>query len=162
MIVSTHFRCMLVLTAPFLLATLAGGQNNAKSSQFESNKNLVREFYKHFPADPEAAAQLLADDYIEHAPRFVEYNQVNQTSGKQGFMQATKNILGGLGRGGGKGAPAVRVPELTLAEGDLVTFIWKRSVPDPKDQSKTYEGFSFDTYRIKNGKMAEHWDAGTK
>ena len=45
MIVSIHFRRMLVLTAPFLLATLAGGQNNAKSSQFESNKNLVREFY---------------------------------------------------------------------------------------------------------------------
>ena len=151
-----------VLAAPLLLATAGQEQSTATTAQFEANKNLVREFYKNFPANPEAAAQVLADDYVEHAPRFVEYNRVNHVNGKQGFIQATKGILGGIGRTAGKGAPQARVPELTLAEGDLVTFIWKRSVPESKEPAKNYEAFTFDTYRVKNGKLAEHWDAGAK
>ena len=154
------FHCM-ALAVPLLLGVSSYAQN-ASVSQFEANKNVVREFYKHFPADPEAASQVLADDYVEHAPRFVGYNQVHHVSGKQGFLQATKSILGGISRGGEKGAPPVRVPELTMAEGDLVTFIWKRPVTDPTNPSQTYDAFTFDTYRVKNGKLAEHWDAGTK
>ena len=151
-----------VLAAPLLLTPVGQAQSAATAAQFEANKNLVRELYKNFPANPEAAAQVLADYYVEHAPRFVEYNQVNHMNGKPGFIQATKSILGGIGRAGERGAPQARVPELTLAEGALVTFIWKRSVPESKDPSKNYEAFTFDTYRVKNGKLAEHWDAGTK
>jgi predicted SnoaL-like aldol condensation-catalyzing enzyme len=44
----------------------------------------------------------------------------------------------------------------------MVTFIFKEQVPDPKDKSKAYERFSFDMFRIKNGKITEHWDGTAK
>ena len=76
-----RFRIPLALAVSLLLGAIGYDQSSASSSQFEANKNLVREFYENFPADPEAAARVLADDYIEHAPRFVEYNQLNHVSG---------------------------------------------------------------------------------
>jgi predicted SnoaL-like aldol condensation-catalyzing enzyme len=37
-----------------------------------------------------------------------------------------------------------------------------RQYKDPKDPSKTYTTTWFDMYRIKNGKIDEHWDPATK
>ena len=53
-------------------------------------------------------------------------------------------------------------PAYTIAEGDLVTFIFKERVSDPKDKTKTYDRFTFDMFRIKNGKIVEHWDGAAK
>ena len=47
-------------------------------------------------------------------------------------------------------------PVHVVAEGDLVTFIFKESSPDPKDKTKSYDRFTFDMFRIKNGKIVEH------
>jgi predicted SnoaL-like aldol condensation-catalyzing enzyme len=33
---------------------------------------------------------------------------------------------------------------------------------DPKDALKKYTTTGFDAYRIRNGKVVEHWDAATK
>jgi predicted SnoaL-like aldol condensation-catalyzing enzyme len=46
-------------------------------------------------------------------------------------------------------------------DGDLVTWTFKRDAKDPKDGS-TYNSYWFDTYRVKNGKVIEHWDAATR
>ena len=35
-------------------------------------------------------------------------------------------------------------PGLVIAEGDLVTLVWKRNLPEPTDKAKTYEAFWFD------------------
>jgi predicted SnoaL-like aldol condensation-catalyzing enzyme len=50
-------------------------------------------------------------------------------------------------------------PVILMAEGDLVTLIFKAVLPDPDDPTKTYEAFNFETLRIRDGKLAEHWDA---
>ncbi len=53
-------------------------------------------------------------------------------------------------------------PEIVIAEGDLMTLVWKRNLPEPTDKAKTYEAFWFGVMRVKDGKLVEHWDNSTK
>lgn len=159
-------------TVMFVLALLAAGPAFAQNAaQLEANKQVVHEFYKYWPNDIEKAVALFTDDHIEHAPAFVRYCSANNLKGKTCFLQTMQSgaFGGGRGRAGGappagapgRGAAPARTPELVTAEGDLVTFIFKRSVPDPQTPGRTYDAFSFDTYRIRGGKIAEHWDSAT-
>jgi hypothetical protein len=111
-------------------------------------------------AAAQSAAALFTDDHIEHAPRFVKYCAENNLRGKNCFLQTMRSGAFGAGRGRGGAAPA-RTPELVTAENDLVTWIFKRSVSDPETPGRTYDVYSFDTYRIRDGKIAEHWDSAT-
>ena len=48
-----------------------------------------------------------------------------------------------------------------VAEDDLVVVAFRREMPDPRAQGKTYTTTWFDMWRIKDGKADEHWDYGT-
>ena len=46
-----------------------------------------------------------------------------------------------------------------MAECDVVTVIHKNFRQDPTAAPGTwYEVFTFDTFRVRNGKLVEHWD----
>ena len=46
-----------------------------------------------------------------------------------------------------------------MVECDIVTIIHKNYRQDPTAAPGTfYEVFTFDTFRVKNGKFTEHWD----
>lgn len=49
-----------------------------------------------------------------------------------------------------------------LAEGDLVTVAFARTVKDEKDPKNSYTTTWFDMWRIKDGKAVEHWDSALK
>ncbi len=51
-------------------------------------------------------------------------------------------------------APLVSI----TAEGDIVILSFVRELADRKDPPKKYTTTWFDTFRIENGKIAEHWD----
>jgi len=59
-------------------------------------------------------------------------------------------------------ASAPRSVEFTVAECDYVSIVWKQVVPDPDAPARTYEAFTFDTFRVRDGQIAEHWDAATR
>jgi predicted SnoaL-like aldol condensation-catalyzing enzyme len=139
-----------------LLWTVAGTSVFAQGylSGLDSNKKVVFDFYRLVfePRNADLVPQYIAEDFIEHNPRF--------QSGRENFVKTLKSLP----------APASdeigdklrNPPALIIAEGDLVTYIFKRNTPDPKDKTKTYEAFWFDTFRIKDRKIVEHWDAATK
>jgi len=141
---------------PILLWTLAGASLFAQGylSPLESNKKVVFDFYRLVfePRNADLAPQYVAEDFIEHNPRF--------QSGRENLVKMLKSLP----------PPASddisdtlrNPPAMIVAEGDLVTYIFKRNTPDPKDKTKTYETFSFDTFRIKDHKIVEHWDGATK
>jgi predicted SnoaL-like aldol condensation-catalyzing enzyme len=141
--------------AAIVLAGLLSITANAQSPQSETerNKALVLEFWRVvFQAqNADAAKNYLAEDYIQHNPLV--------KSGRSGFVEFFSKIW--------KQPKPVEAtlrnpPDLVIAEGDLVTLVWKRRLPEPNDKTKTYEAFWFDVMRVKDGKLVEHWDNATK
>ena len=143
-----------VCFALILGLTLTGvATAQSKPSQTEANKKLVLDFFRVvFEAEKlDAAKDYLAEDYIQHNPRV--------PTGREGFVRYFKTIF----HEPKPVQPTLRIaPMAVVAEGDLVTLIWKSTLPDPADKSKTYDTFEFDMFRIQNGRLAEHWDGATK
>jgi len=141
---------------PILFAALSGTSLFAQGylSPLESNKKVVLDFYRLVfePRNADLVPQFLAEDFIEHNPRF--------QSGRDSFIKTLKSLPPAASDD--IGDTLRNPPAMIVAEGDLVTYIFKRNTPDPKDQSKTYETYWFDTFRIKDRKIVEHWDPATK
>lgn len=49
-----------------------------------------------------------------------------------------------------------------VAEGDLVTVAFARTVKDEKNPKNDYTTTWFDMWRIKDGKAVEHWDSALR
>ncbi len=118
--------------------------------QLAANKRLVYDFWiKVFQTrNVELAPEYMAEDYIQHNP--------NVPTGRQAFM----DFFGQFEQ-----LPVQdSIPDLVyiMAENDMVMIAFKREYPDPQNPGETYTTTWFDMFRIENGKMAEHWDYGTK
>lgn len=94
------------------------------------------------------ASELLSDEYIQHNP--------NAKSGREAVVYYFTQVL--------KVQPRP-IPEklnikivAVMAEGDLVTVLYPRTVKDAAAPGGTYSTTWFDTWRIKDGKAVEHWD----
>ena len=117
--------------------------------KLEANKKMVYEFWRLVfnTHDMTLAPNYMQEDYIQHNPA------VN--TGRAPFMA----FFGSLPK-----APVQdTIPDLVhiMAEGDYVTLAFRRELPDPRTQGKTYTTTWFDMFRISDGKLAEHWDYGT-
>ncbi len=118
------------------------------------NKKIVTDFYRLVfePRNPDLIEQYVAPDFVEHNP-LIE-------GGRDGLVKFIKTLP--RPSSDDIGSEMKNPPAYTIAEGDLVTFIFKERVSDPKDKTKTYDRFTFDMFRIKNGKIVEHWDGAAK
>jgi predicted SnoaL-like aldol condensation-catalyzing enzyme len=121
-----------------------------------------------FAADtPEEAAnkQLVLDFYrgIEVTVAAGKMNELPKLDAKYldpGYIQHSVNGQGGPGRQGQGGPPPKMGPTKLLAitaEGDKVIQVTSRSITSP--DGKTNETIIFNMFRVKNGKLIEHWDA---
>lgn len=118
------------------------------------NKKIVTDFYRIVfePRNPDLVEQYIAPDFVEHNPRI--------EGGRDGLVKFMKTLP--KPASDDVGAEMKSPPAYIVAEGDLVTFIFKQKTPDPKDKAKSYDRFTFDMFRIKNGKIVEHWDGAEK
>ncbi len=118
--------------------------------QLEANKKLVFDFWREvFQARNMALApRYMAEDYIQHNP--------NVATGRQPFMDFFGRFETQPVR------PEIDNLVSMIAEGDLVVLAFRRELPDPDHQGKTYTTTWFDMLRIEDGKIAEHWDYGTR
>ena len=141
--------CFLSM-APF--PSLAATGSRSADPQLEANKKLVLDFFRVvFEAEnTDAAKDYLTEGYIQHNPKV--------PTGRQGFIDYFKPKF--------KPKPVQselkEPPDVVTAEADLVTVMWKIKTPEPVDKSKTYDKYWFDMFRIKDGKITEHWDCATK
>ena len=137
----------LVLILPLLagLPVFAQGYLSA----LESNKKVVFDFYRLIvePRNTGLVEVYVAENFVDHDP-----------ADQKGTDSVVKMLKAMGPAGSDEVGPALRnPPAFIMAEGDLVTWLFKQNVPDPKDKSKTVERFSLEVYRIKDRKIAEHW-----
>ncbi len=131
----------------------------ATPAQLAENRKVAMEFFRAQGADRVALAD---PTYKQHNPAFKKRAEDNKVSDYEEFKAAFANPPG---RGGGRGPAAGPTPpqgnpfEVVTAECDIVSVIHKNYRQDPTAEAgKFYEVFTFDTFRVKNGKLVEHWD----
>ena len=117
---------------------------------------------------PGAERVALADpSYKQHNPAFVKGGREAKLSDYDYFKSrfggpapaARWWSAGGRGAAEGPQPPAGNPLEIVMAECDLVTIIPRTSVRIRRRRPGTfYEVFTFDTFRVRNGKLVEHWD----
>jgi len=120
--------------------------------QLAANKKLVYDLWR----------TLLEAGHLEQADRFLDVNYVQHNptvaTGRAAFVKAFSAFV--------KKAdiqPKIQAPLVSIvAEGDLVVLSFVRTEKDPKDAAKTYTTTWFDMFRVKNGKVVEHWDTALK
>lgn len=111
------------------------------------NKKLVYDFWRTLleARQVDQADKYMAEDYIQHNP--------NVPTGRKAFV----DFFSTLPKQELK--PTIQKPLVAIvAEGDLVTLAFVDEQPDPRDKTKKYTTTWFDMFRIKDGKVAEHWD----
>lgn len=132
-------------------------------TQLEANKKVALAFF----ATRGLERVALADpSYKQHNPVFVQRAAENKVSDYEEFKSAFLRQPGAQGQGQAQrqGQPGRPMPqmanpfEVVTAECDIVTVIHKMTMQDPAADDKTYEFFTFDTFRVKDGKLTEHWD----
>ena len=98
----------------------------------------------------ELAEKVMAPTYIQHNP--------NVPTGRAAFVEFFSKIR--------KPEPIKAewkdAPELTIVSGSYVFMMFKRSLMDPDDKTKTYPAYWFDMVRVDNGLVQEHWDSAVK
>ena len=161
---------MLVVGAPLALAQSAPPaapvQANPKpgckvsAQELEANRQLAMKFFATRGADRVALAD---PSYIQHNPVFkkraAEAHVSDFEEFKQAFTAQAAAPQAAPAANAGSQPPAGNNYEVVTAECDIVTMVRKIYRQDPTAAPGTsYESFSFDTFRVKNGKLVEHWD----
>jgi predicted SnoaL-like aldol condensation-catalyzing enzyme len=135
------------LTGSFALAALAVVPfARADDALTLRNKQVVRDFYTTvlIGRNVDAAPSFLRPDYIQHNP--------NVPTGLQGFMDTFRARFA-------QKLPADYKRELlnVVGENDMVV-VYVRQTWTGAD-GKHNQALGFDMFRIRDGKIAEHWDA---
>jgi predicted SnoaL-like aldol condensation-catalyzing enzyme len=169
-------RIVFTLLATALVASHASAQQvagtvmhpdagcKATPTQLETNKKVAMAFFT-----PGADRVALADpSYKQHNPAFVKGGRDAGMTDFEYFKsrfggppQAARGGGPGRGQASGPQPPAGNPLEIVMAECDLVTIVHKNYRQDPTAPPGTgpwYEVFTFDVFRVRNGKLVEHWD----
>jgi predicted SnoaL-like aldol condensation-catalyzing enzyme len=127
--------------------------------ELEANRQLAMKFFAVRGAERVALAD---PGYIQHNPVFkkrgIEAHETDYEEFKKTFLNQQPPAPPPADAG--PQPPAGNNYEIVTAECDLVTMVRKSYRQDPTAAPGTfYEAFTFDTFRVRNGKLVEHWDA---
>ena len=138
------------------------GECSTTPEELAANKQLLLDFFASRDLSREERSERFqTEDYIQHNPRLLRIDEITGATGRQswlqGFLEAERRGIALVDLGGIQ----LTNPIILMAECDLVTAIYKGDLQDPDDPSRTYEAFAFETVRVRDGKLAEHWDQVT-
>lgn len=102
------------------------------------------------------ASKYLTDDFKEHNQRLTANGLAEFLEKMKGFQAAR----GGGNRGQGRGQAPANANRTVFSHDDVVVFVSPRPErDDPQNPGRKIPASThFDVYRLRNGKIAEHWD----
>lgn len=123
----------------------------AHAARLEANKQLVLAMWHEVidGRDIDAARKYMAPDYKQHSP-----SAPDGVEALIAFLHTEFPDSQPLP----PGYPLTKF-EFVLADGDLVQLMFQRQVPSKSDPAKTVPVWWYDTYRVRDGKIIEHWDS---
>jgi predicted SnoaL-like aldol condensation-catalyzing enzyme len=126
-------------------------------ARLDANKHLVLSFFAFEGSLQAQAERFLSADYVQHNPRLLRIDEITGASGRNAWLRGLQEAKK---RGIEFVTPGIRLdePVILMAECDLVTALYKGRLEDPDRPGQTYEAFAFETFRVRDGKLAEHWD----
>ncbi len=146
-------KSVIAASAAVLLLAAAPLAHAAETAQEKANKALVLKFWSDVfdHHDLSRVKDYMFEGYVQHNP--------NAATGRRGFEEFFGKIWP-------KPLAASEVKptkfDVVMADGDLVTLIQRIAKPDPDHAGQTYDSFWFDTLRVRDGKLVEHWDNAIK
>ena len=140
----------LLIFAGLVFTMPAIAQRANLTPEEQRNKEIVLEFWRVVlqAGEVEKAGDYYTVDMIQHNP--------NVPTGLAGFKQ----FFSRFAREVQPVQDEVIGEVATMVDGDLVTIVRVVHIPEPENE--TYEAFNFDTFRLENGMIVEHWDAARK
>jgi predicted SnoaL-like aldol condensation-catalyzing enzyme len=96
------------------------------------------------------APRYIAHDYVQHSP--------SAGQGCAALMEFLKKEFGDALPLQPGSYPFTRFT-FVIAEGDLVQLMFQRIVPNPHDPEEAIPVWWYDTYRVRDGLIVEHWDS---
>lgn len=121
----------------------------------ERNKKIVLDFYRHvfWEGNLTALKEFAADDVAVHAP----------TVGHGLDALADSVLLSFTGvrphRADSAGMPE---PAFLIADGDVVVVCFAMPQPEPAGDGTVFDYFSFDAFRVRDGRIVERWPSINK
>jgi predicted SnoaL-like aldol condensation-catalyzing enzyme len=114
----------------------------------------------------EERLKIMGPNYVQHNATFLKYAKQKNISSTQAFIDLQSKLR--PRRPGdpvppappGPKAPEGKIGVLLMAECDLVTIVNMSYRQDETAPPGTwYQAFTFETFRVRAGKLDEHWDS---
>lgn len=134
----------------------AGDNSQACSpAQVEANKKLA------LTIGPNSD-DLLDPSYIQHNPQYFRFGELNGVNGRDAVMLFEQRGLDRRSMEGKMqlqpGQPPHNFFYKVIAECDMVVLVSQHWHPYPDNPQAFYATYFFNMWRIKEGKLMEHWD----
>lgn len=136
----------------------AGAKCSAE--QTAANKKLVETTL--VKGGPGAIFELIGEDYLQHNPDYVRFAEVNGVNGRDA-VKLYEQVLFGPERPDltpklAPGQPRDIFPYMVLGDCDIVIVVGKHYHPVADAPGQFYAAYFFNMWRMKDGKLIEHWD----
>jgi predicted SnoaL-like aldol condensation-catalyzing enzyme len=147
-----------ILVAAMMMAGDGASQAATLTAQERANEQLVVDFYAALNAID--AGTTGRQDARSIAERFISPDYIQHSEAYQGPGNARERFIAGMEHVPSGPRPGFQAPPKTIAlmaDGDLVTIVTSREVPNGAGGTRPV--FIFNLFRIEAGRLAEHWDA---
>jgi hypothetical protein len=149
-----------LLGIPTLLhaAPAAAAADKACTREQEAANRKIVEVANSSPA---GLAKAMHPDYVQHNPEMARFAEINGLSAAEATERMGKMILGGRpppAPAAEPGRPRDNNSYQIVAQCDLVVVVGEHWHPYPDNPSRYYATYFFNMWRVKDGKLFEHWD----
>jgi predicted SnoaL-like aldol condensation-catalyzing enzyme len=152
----------LILLGAFGAALCLAPGSVAAQEKLDKNAQFCEDFDQNviIMGKLDEASKYLTDDFKEHNARLTANGLPEFLDKMKGFQAARAARAGGGGTRGGGAARGPAPMRTVFSHDDVVVFLTPQpGRPDPNNPGQQLAASThFDVYRLRNGKIAEHWD----